>query len=1351
MMSLSVVVHFITPQVRMLKSVFVTITGTLILLSVASAQELRTVSMNDEEIIVEYRPLVTRTDVSDQGSVFTFERATALDVSHAGDPDMRFRRELIALPALEGHSLEILQADYRDIDGVRVAPIPGYRRAGDIPEPSYERGDLYAADALLPRDIVRLENTGIARDRIVGDVVLHPVQWNPLTETARVYTMIRFRIHLAECADDVVKGDFSGGRIIDVLNPAQAAQWKYMRTRALPRTAGTTNLASGSWYRVDVEQTGIYRLDRRWFVDAGIDAASIDPRTIRMFGNGGRERIPELHGDRPDPLQEIAIEVFGDDDGSFDEGDFVQFYGQGLSGFAWNESTRRYDHYIHRFDDANSYLLTFGGDAGKRIAGQPSLSESGAHEPQWFTGREFVEEEVTNLMNSGKLWVGKRLVPDAGSAAAAVYTRKLHGLVPGQPVRYRMRVASSAEVTNSFSVRADDTPLGVISMGVVDFGSETGDMAKLSSIREFTGEGNLPDSRSTLTITYNATPAARARGGYVDWVEWQYARRFEPLNDELLFSAPDTTAVIQFVLNGFTTSDIIIYDITDYTDVRRIQNAQISGGTVRFQVRNTEGSPRQFLAVAAPALKTAAGAAAVPNSPLQASAGAENLIITHSSLVPAAERLKAHRERGGEDFISSMVIPVASIYNEFNSGVTDPTAIRDFLAWAMDNWSTPPRYVLFFGDGHFDYRNYTTDEPILVPVWESENSVNRIASYVSDDFYAQVAGTDRRVDLATGRIPVQTLDEANAVVDKIIRYETDPDFDPWKNRVTFVADDGWTAFRDTDTRQHTEQSEGLARLIPEDMEQKKIYIVSYRTEITTQGRSKPDAFAAIIEQMNEGSLVVNYTGHGAHDVWAHEGIFVSDVTIPQLNNTDRLTFVAAATCTFGLYDAPGVRSGTELMLLKPDGGAIGGLSAPRVVFSTENSAFNKEFFQYLLAEGRAEDGRAKRLGEAIYSSKQRYYGIPGYEKFHLFADPALRLAMPRHRASVDRILVNGVPVTSDTVQLRALSAVTIEGSVRRPNDAVWSDYNGTLELRLFDAERRIVVQDTLWNKFTYTMPGGLLYRGQATISSGRFSVDFIVPKDISYENRTGRISMYFDNEEIDGAGFDTKLRIGGSDSNTDVDTQGPDVALYLDSRAFRSGDETGTDPLLIADLYDESGINTTGLGIGHDIEVWIDDATTGIVLSSYYRGDIDSYQRGKVEYRLRDLAPGAHRMRLRAWDIYNNSTTVETEFVVVGGLSLQDVANYPNPVGIGSGTTFTFRHSVLDPVNVDVLVYAADGRLERRLRRSAVNSRVIEIPWDGRAGDGTVLSSGMYLYRVICRTTDGALGSEATGRIVVVR
>ena len=1306
----------------------------------APAQQLTVLRSTPQELVVEYRPVFRTIDAGAFGIVYDFDGAASLDASHAGEPDLRSSIALLGLPALEGNTLEIVPVDYRDMSDVRIAPVPGMRGGEEV----HEYGDGYGRSGMFPETVARLDGVGISRDRIVAELRFTPVQWDAATGVARLHSRIVCRVVFAAPNDRVAPGpDADGGR--ELLNADVAAQWTLRRGGAMGKTAGAPSLAEGSWYRFALQQTGIYRLTRRWFTDNGLDVAGIDPRTIRLFGNGGRERPTRLSAERPDPLQEIAIEVVGGEDGRFDEGDYVQFHGQGLSGFEWNAGVRGYRHFIHRYDDANGYLLTWGGDAGKRMEGQPSLNESNAYAPPFFTGREFEEEEVVNLMNSGKMWVAKRLVAGAGSAASMVYSRRLPGLVRSAPVTYRVQTGSSSEVANKFTVRANDATLGSIEMGTVDFGSDTGDMAKIGS-KQFTGSGDLVDDRSMVTITYNAVNAERSRDGHVDWVEWNYPRRFEAVGDELLFSAPDTTAVIQFELNGFTMSDVAVYDITDYRAVRRIA-AQVSGGTVRFQAENTAGTPRQYLAVAAPALKTPGPASAVPPSGLLRSSGAEYLIVTHPDLLPAAERLRAHRARAGEDQISAMVVTLDQIYNEFNSGVTDPTAIRDFLAWATEEWSVPPRYVLLFGDGHFDYRNHSTAEVAMVPVWETENSINRISSYVSDDYYAQVVGDDARVDLATGRIPVQNLDEANTVVDKIIAYETGPELAPWKNRVAFVADDGWTGSSDTDRDQHTRQSERLADTVPAEIQQRKIYIVSYRTENTAQGRRKPDANAAIIDQINEGALIVNYTGHGAHDVWAHERIFLSDITIPQLRNADRLTFVAAATCTFGLYDSPGLRSGTELLILEENGGAIGGLSAPRVVFSGENSAFNLEFFNYLLREGRESDGRARRLGDAIYSSKQRYNGIPGYEKFHLFADPGLRLALPRYTAGLDRILVNDAPVASDTVQLRAFSKVTLEGSVRRDDGSPWNDFNGSVEVSLFDAERSLLVPE--WNNYAYSMPGGLLYRGKAGVTDGRFAVTFIVPKDISYENNAGRVAMYFTDGSVDGAGSFLDLTVGGSDSTAAPDHEGPGIALFLDGRDFVAGDLTGKDPLLLVDLFDVSGINTTGIGIGHDIEVWLDDGDRGIVLNDYYAGEVDSYQRGTVEYRFRNLAPGAHTLRLRAWDVYNNSATAETHFVVADQLTLQDVGNYPNPVD--GQTTFRFRHNVLDPVDVEIRVYATSGALVRRIRAEDLGDRIVELPWDGRDESGRSIARGVYFFRVICRTADGTQGSEALGRLTVLR
>ncbi|MBE0645457.1 MAG: type IX secretion system sortase PorU [Bacteroidetes bacterium] len=1313
--------------------------ATLIASGTIMAQEITVLSSTAHELVIEYRPAYQVLDSGTHGTVYDFARASSAGSAMAGAPDLRSRVELLAFPAIEGNTLTIDQMDYRELPGVRIAPIPGMRGGEEV----YEPGDAFASNGFFPSAPVRLENVGISRDRVIGELVLTPVQWNPATQVARVLARIVCRITFGQALPGLHPSalDDAGAAL---LNPAMAAQWTIARKTGVAKATGAT-LASGSWYRIDVPQTGVYRLTRRWFTDAGLDVAGLDPRTIRMYGNGGRERSPRLSDARPDPLQEIAVEVVGGDDGSFDEGDYVQFYGQGLTGFAWNPATRTYEHFIHRYDDVNSYLITWGDGLGQRMQKQPSLNEASFYTPSFFIGREFEEEEAVNLMNSGKMWVGKRLVAAAGSASSIMFTRKLNGLVHSQPITYRVQTVSSSEVNNSFTVRANETPLGSIEMGTVDFGSDTGDMARISGTRAFSGSGDLADDRSTLSITYNSTNPDRSRDGYVDWVEWLYARRFEPLGDELLFSAPDTSAVIQFELNGFTMSDVMVYDVTDYRNVVRMET-QVSGGTVRFQVQNTAGIPRQFLAVAAPALKTPSAPSTVPNSGLLSSTGAEYLIITHPDLLEAANRLKAHRERAGEDQLSAMVIPLESIYNECNSGVVDPTAVRDFLSWAMENWTIPPRYVLFFGDGHFDYRNISTTEPSMVPVWETENSINRISSYVTDDYYAQVVGTDARVDLATGRLPVQNLNEANTIVDKIISYETDPDFDPWKNRVTFVADDGWTGFSDSDRDQHTRQSERLAGTVPSDIEQKKIYIVSYRTENTAQGRRKPDANAAIINQINEGSLIVNYTGHGAHDVWAHERIFLSDVTIPQLQNAHRLTFIAAATCTFGLYDSPGIRSGTELLILKRGGGAVGGLSAPRVVFSGENSAFNLEFFNYVLREGRESDGRARRLGDAIYSSKQRYNGIPGYEKFHLFADPGLRLALPRYKAGLERILINDAAVSSDTVQLRAFSKVTLEGSVRKADGSAWDDFSGTAEVSLFDAQRSMIVPE--WNGYEYTMPGGLLYRGKAQVDAGRFAVTFIVPKDISYENSPGRVAMYFSNDATDGAGYFLDLRVGGSDSTVTPDGEGPAIALFVDGRDFLPGNLVGKDPLLIADLFDQSGINTTGIGIGHDIEAWLDGSDHSVVLNDYYTGDLDSYQKGSVEFRFRNLTPGSHTLRLRAWDIFNNSSTVETQFTVADQLTLQDVRNYPNPVS--AQTTFHFRHNVLDPVDVDILVYASNGTLVRHLRAEQLSSSVVEIPWDLRDSRGDNLSQGVYLYRIVCRTAGGAQGSEAQGRMILL-
>lgn len=1312
-----------------------------------AAQEFRVLSADASGMTVEYRPVVSM-HAGPGGTVYDFAGALSGDAESIGAPDLRFRSALLALPGVQGHTVSVLQADYRDEAGVRIAPLPDFRDTADTRIYRYATGPAYSGSGFLPAAPAALVNVGLARDRIVGELRISPVQWDPARSVARVYARLLVRVDFGPAAAGLAPS--REPLMVRVVNPAQAAAWGYRHPAPL-RRAVPQSMASGDWYRIEITERGLYRLDKSWFEKAHIDVSTVDPRTIRIFGSGGRELPADIGAPRPDDMQEIAIEVRGGEDGRFDDQDEVIFYGEGLTGFAYNRDRNRYDHYIHRYDRVNAYLLTFGGAPGRRVETLASIDDPAAPEVPWFEGLDAINEEQFNFVSSGKLWVGPRLLPSAGGASSAVYNRRLAGLVRTEPVVYRCEVYSSSEVSNWFTLRANDQDLGRIDMPTVDFGTDRADIAGTSGRREYTGTGALDDDRSIFTATYGATSTDRSRGGNVDWIEWHYARRFEPVGDELRFSAPDSSSVYRFTLNGFSSSDVRLYDVSDPFAPRSVTGTATSGGTVRFGAASVKGAPAQFFAAAVAAVRSPGAPVRVANSSLHDAAGAEHVIITTDALLPSAERLRAHRARAGENHLSSTVVSLQAIYNEFNGGVQDPTAIRNFLAYAFDHWSVQPRHVLLLGDGHYDYLNHESTEQTVVPVWESDNSITLIATYPTDDYFgliAGVGGNDRRVDLCIGRIPAKTEQEASTVVDKIVRYETGEDFNPWRNRVTFVADDDMTNAGPTDGRQHTEQSETIAASIPQTFEQKKVYIVSYRTENTPQGRRKPDAAAAIVEQFNLGTLAMNWTGHGAHDVWAHERVFLSDVTIPQLNNAARLSFVTAATCTFGLYDRPGVTSGTEGLLLRAEGGSIGGLSSPRVVYSTENSAFNQAFYENLLTRGRDVTGRVKTVGEAVFATKQDYFSSVGYEKFHLFADPGLRLAMPRYSARVDRILINGQPASGDTVQLSALARVTLEGSVRRADSSLWNDFEGVLDVSLFDAERRVLVNE--WN-WSYTQPGGLLYRGQAGIKNGRFTVSFIVPKDISYDNAAGRIAMYFTDGATDGAGFTSGIRVGGTDTSAVADDRGPDIALFLDTRTFRTGDMTGESPRLLADLFDESGINTTGLGIGHDIEAWVDDAPTGIVLNDSYTGEIDSYQRGTVEHPFAGLANGAHTLRLRAWDIHNNSTTVETAFVVASSdqLTIENLLPYPNPMT--DGTTFTFQHNLSDPVNVEVRIYTVAGRLVRMLEARDITERYVQLPWDGRDADGDAMANGVYLYKLTCSTVSGDRGSESTGRISILR
>jgi hypothetical protein len=487
--------------------------------------------------------------------------------------------------------------------------------------------------------------------------------------------------------------------------------------------------------------------------------------------------------------------------------------------------------------------------------------------------------------------------------------------------------------------------------------------------------------------------------------------------------------------------------------------------------------------------------------------------------------------------------------------------------------------------------------------------------------------------------------------------------------------------------------------------------------------------------------MLNYTGHGSPEVWAHEYVLEKDVIMSQLHNSCRYPFVTIASCDFSKFDNPLSQSGGEQFTMTANKGAIGTIAATRPVYGQQNSVFNNSFWSKLLFQ-RDTLLFQTRFGKAAFQTKQIYYSVNDL-KFLLICDPTLRVQIPRYRSIVDSI--SGL--SNDT--MRALSRIKIYGSIMKPDSSFWGDYNGKIFLKIFDVTKQISMTDEDGFLFNFKLPGGIIYSGTQSVKNGKWIAEFIVPKDISYLNQNGKIINYFYNNSADGSGLYTDFIVGGINPNAPVDTTGPDVKLFIDSRNFRSGDVVNPSFKLISDLFDESGLNTSGT-IGHKIEAVMDNNETNKYdLTAFYNSDT-TYKSGTLEYDFSNIALGKHTLKLKAWDTYNNSSETEIEFNVSSSDALQvtNVYNYPNP--FRDNTAFTFQHNYPNPVNVKIKIYTVAGRLIKEIENKEINDKFVVINWSGKDEDGETLGNGVYIYKL---TVDDGNGKSVTttGKLAVLK
>ena len=1171
-------------------------------------------------------------------------------------------------------------------------------------------------------------------------------------------------------------------------------------------------LADGVVYKLTFEagEDGIYRIERDFLTSLpGFDLSpgSIDPNNVKVYGNGGVP-VPELNSaPRIADLAENPVFVRGGGDGSFDDGDAVWFYAKGPTGWQsviqrdfrgdiirddQGNIVRHWEHYVHPFSKENVYFIKIDETASVSLEQDAFPNFRDASPLTQIRGRHFVDMDefmwAREKGGTGHTWVSN-LIALGGGVLPLLENASLPGLEAGTVV-YRARSIIQSNPAASIFYNSNGTQLasgrygGVINSSEVPVGR--------SGVAEFVQEVSAGEALNLELQLENRTGSPKAAS---DWLRVFYPKALRAIDGVVRFHTPiGQTGPFEMVLSGFS-QEPQVWDVTEPGSIRRL-GVQASGGTYRVQVQVVDPEqPRELIAFEDGAVRSLvveevcpgeSGCRVSPQNLHSIDSFPTFVIVTPSIFMPHAEELAEKRRQEG---LVTEVVDVQQIYNEFSGGVPDMRAIRDYFKFLYDRAPDEERmlrYVLLFGDGHYNYRDLdeTPEFPNWILPYETEETWNPETSYTTDDYFGLLDDNEglwpytrltftgskdslnERVDLGIGRFTVRDEDEARIVLDKIDHYESVDTYAPWRTRYLFLADDGPTGLAGIQDDQdlHTQNTDVVAELLETEapqVDQKKIYAISYQ-RVFRNGWRIPDARQDILTALNEGVLVVNYSGHGGEEGLAQEDLFnIEDART--LENIDHLPIFITATCSFGRWDLTNEQSAAEELLINPNGGAIAMLTTVRTVYTTGvststlnvglNVELNRQLFQ------RDEDGLPRRLGDALRHTKNTRVGFEGNNrKFNLLGDPTLRLGVPSHIVSVTGL--NEMPVDEEEASLRALERITLTGEILTPDSTLDQQFNGVVNVTVFDAQRQVnlPVHQYMPRPF-YNVREDLIWRGKVNARDGQFSATFVVPKDISYSNKPGRVSVYASSGDLHAQGFTENIIVGGTAANPPNDTKGPEIELFLNDETFVDGGMTPPRPQLIVKLFDESGINTVGAGVGHEMLLVLDDdEQNAFNIGDLYESEENSYQRGQVSFEFKEeLEPGPHALSVRAWDVLNNSGAATLEFVVTEAenLMLANVFNYPNPTT--GPTRFVFEHNqpVGTPVKVQIRIYSLSGRPIRTIEHDDVlPGGPMQVLWDGLDDDFDRLGSGVYLYkvRVEVEGLDGeSQVSERIEKLAVIR
>lgn len=741
------------------------------------------------------------------------------------------------------------------------------------------------------------------------------------------------------------------------------------------------------------------------------------------------------------------------------------------------------------------------------------------------------------------------------------------------------------------------------------------------------------------------------------------------------------------------------------------------------------------------------------------------LIPTSQLYLEQAERLKKHHE--SHDGMSVRIVPADELYNEFSSGTPDVTAYRRYMKMMYDRATTEdeqPRYLLLFGDCMWDNRLLTPEcrslnADNLLLCFESENSYNEVNCYVSDDFIGmlddnEAISTGRDFsgtpDIGIGRLPATSETIAKIMVDKTIAYATNENVGSWQNTIMFMGDDG---NENLHMRDVNIVADNVIKKYP-GYNVRKVMWDAYKRKESSTGNRYPDVEDAIKAQQQSGALIMDFAGHGAPNSLSHE--YVLQLTDFQEFTNANFPLWVTASCDIGPFDGTQVNIG-ETILTNVKGGGIAFYGTTRTVYANYNKYMNDKFVEAVLG---TTNGRRNTLGDAVRLAKDsviinRYDMTVNKIQYSLLGDPALTLNTPKSLCVIDSI--NGRPIDSGELPMvKANSKVRISGHVE-DNGKLLEDMDGLVSVMVRDNLETITTLQNdpkeTPNAFTFKDRTKKLFFGTDNVKKGRFSVTFTVPSDINYSNQNGLITLfaYTEDASITAHGESDRFLIGGSEDVAN-DSIGPSLYCYLNSPSFVNGGDVNATPYFVAEVKDKDGVNASGSGIGHDMQLVIDNELAMTYnLNDNFQFDFGTYTSGKTYFSIPTLSEGPHTLRFRAWDILNNPSTATLSFNVVSSQkpTIVDVNVTKNPAK--TSTTFIATHDRPgSQVIMKVEIFDMSGRLLHTISQTTTtNSATTTMNWDLKTGNGNRLQTGIYLYRVNVSGENTAIASKAKKLIII--